>query len=580
MDHPCPRSLTRALHAAYVCAAAVSLIGAPGAYAAPPAISLMPAVLNFPSSFIGATAQMSAPMKVTVLNSSPVGSQPVTIDFTAAPSDFIVQGPPLTSCVHNQMLKPGQSCKVALRFKPTGLGLRPGMLTVSDSADAVSPMVQLSGVGKAATLTAVPRAPNFGAVMVGRSKSIKLTLVNRTPAFISITDVTASGPFSPSPGGECGMIRPGGSCPLSLKFTLASAPPTSTVETGTLTLTETPKITQSVTMSGTATIQPFVTLAPHAQLPTGARCAQLVSASSSSWEPRPENAIANQTIPTASDLQSFYDEPLFSRNVSSKDFARVDGNFTGTTDMLIRWAACKWGIDEDVLRAQAVNESQWTQSSNADLRTDQTKCMAGGWDGWTGSFCNQSYGLMQIKVFDYNAWPEAWTSTAFNVDFRGAFQRACMNGDISYLVGQTAQGHPTYPSRSRKEMLWGCIGEWASGGWYDSGATTYINRVQQLLAEKPWLEWWSGPGSAVSIDTPADGATVSGIVPISVAVSPSVNFVNFSIDGVYAVSSPPYTYDWDTTKMVLNGKHSIGVDAFDSKDTMIGHAFVNVNVSN
>jgi soluble lytic murein transglycosylase-like protein len=35
----------------------------------------------------------------------------------------------------------------------------------------------------------------------------------------------------------------------------------------------------------------------------------------------------------------------------------VTGNFRGTTDEIIRWAAWKWGIDEDLLRAVAARES-------------------------------------------------------------------------------------------------------------------------------------------------------------------------------------------------------------------------------
>ena len=34
-------------------------------------------------------------------------------------------------------------------------------------------------------------------------------------------------------------------------------------------------------------------------------------------------------------------------------FNLVDGDFAGTTDQLIQWAACKWGIDEDIVRAPA-----------------------------------------------------------------------------------------------------------------------------------------------------------------------------------------------------------------------------------
>ena len=42
------------------------------------------------------------------------------------------------------------------------------------------------------------------------------------------------------------------------------------------------------------------------------------------------------------------------------------GNFTGTTTEIFQWAACKWGIDEDTLRAVAVQESDWHQSAVGD----------------------------------------------------------------------------------------------------------------------------------------------------------------------------------------------------------------------
>jgi hypothetical protein len=37
---------------------------------------------------------------------------------------------------------------------------------------------------------------------------------------------------------------------------------------------------------------------------------------------------------------------------SYAQYQRVDGQYTGSTDMIMRWAACKYGIDEDVVRAQ------------------------------------------------------------------------------------------------------------------------------------------------------------------------------------------------------------------------------------
>ena len=33
---------------------------------------------------------------------------------------------------------------------------------------------------------------------------------------------------------------------------------------------------------------------------------------------------------------------------------------------IIQWAACKWGIDEDIVRAQVIKESYWYQSTNGD----------------------------------------------------------------------------------------------------------------------------------------------------------------------------------------------------------------------
>ena len=51
-------------------------------------------------------------------------------------------------------------------------------------------------------------------------------------------------------------------------------------------------------------------------------------------------------------------------------YRRVTGNFVGTTDEIIQWAACKWGIDEDIVRAQSVTESYWDQRAGGDLTSE------------------------------------------------------------------------------------------------------------------------------------------------------------------------------------------------------------------
>ena len=103
----------------------------------------------------------------------------------------------------------------------------------------------------------------------------------------------------------------------------------------------------------------FSTLAPGSALPSESDCAGLVRRSS--WEPRPDNSTANNTNVyaqggrlTGSYLNQYGYE------------SRVTGNFTGTTDEIIQWGACKWGVDEDIVRAQSVQESYWHQSTLGD----------------------------------------------------------------------------------------------------------------------------------------------------------------------------------------------------------------------
>jgi len=233
----------------------------------------------------------------------------------------------------------------------------------------------------------------------------------------------------------------------------------------------------------------FATLPPHAALPSGGRCAQAVRAGANSWEPRPGNDAANHTVPSFAQLAAFHLAPIKGRFAPATDFLRVDGNFTGTTDQILRWGACKWGIDEDVVRAEAVAESHWRQDDTGDSTSDLSLCPPGqGFPGsWNGSTCMQSYGIMQMKFRSFGGWPLAKDSTPFNVDFRLAYQRACMNGDINYLARLApAANYPSYPMGSTDEMLWGCMGDWFSGSWTDAGALKYIAEVKADLAQRTW----------------------------------------------------------------------------------------------
>lgn len=74
---------------------------------------------------------------------------------------------------------------------------------------------------------------------------------------------------------------------------------------------------------------------------------------------------------------------------------------------------------------------------------------------------------------------------------------------------------------------------------------------------------------SVSISSPADGATVSGIVPINVDATPDIVRVKLYIDGVYTNqkdTSPPFSIDWDSTT-VAEGPHTVEFKTNDDTDT-------------
>ena len=162
---------------------------------------------------------------------------------------------------------------------------------------------------------------------------------------------------------------------------------------------------------------------------------------------------------------------------------QITGNYTGTTDEILQWVACKWGIDANIVRAEAVTESTWHQSQLGDYTTDQSLCPPGTWNG---SSCYQSYGILQIKYTYFKTeWPMSKQDTAFNAEFVYGWIRNCFEGWADYLYGQTpSSGYPGYHAGD----IWGCLGFWFSGGWYTSGAINYINTTMQHYQQKPWLQ--------------------------------------------------------------------------------------------
>jgi autotransporter family porin len=193
-----------------------------------------------------------------------------------------------------------------------------------------------------------------------------------------------------------------------------------------------------------------------AALPSGAQCAARVRPAA---EIRPENTAANNNRGSRANANTRSDW---------SGFNRVDGDFAGTTDQLIQWAACKWGIDEDIVRAQMIKESYWYQSNVGDN--------------------GESFGIGQVRT---TAHPSAFqyavnarNSTAYNLDYTYASWRACFEGVYTWL--NTVEHNGTYGPGD----VWGCVGLWVSGRWYVNN-DAYLNQpgdsVRWHYDNKTWL---------------------------------------------------------------------------------------------
>lgn len=188
-----------------------------------------------------------------------------------------------------------------------------------------------------------------------------------------------------------------------------------------------------------------------------AYCAQQV-------QPFPEriaaNTTANHDVPPAG--TNFHWGPWAQK---AGTFSHVDGNFSGTTDEILEWAACKWGWDENYAKAEAVVESSWRQSEVGDN--------------------GHSFGILQVRASPdgqpassnsgWGGYPWTQESTALDADAQMAYLRACYDGKTPWLGNGYQAGD-----------VWGCIGSWFSGDWRSAGADSYIAMVQAALASQSW----------------------------------------------------------------------------------------------
>jgi len=158
---------------------------------------------------------------------------------------------------------------------------------------------------------------------------------------------------------------------------------------------------------------------------------------------------------------------------------------------LIQWAAHKWRIPEDWLRAEYVQESYWNGfqlGDEADVRASwyrlyPTQARVPGRPA-----AYQSLGITQLKWIPDGSVgagtePLRWRSTAFDLDYQAATVRFYYDNPGGK---RSAWGDQSYVPCQQ----WNSIGGWFEPyPWGNPGQGGYVRKVRERLADREWERW-------------------------------------------------------------------------------------------
>jgi probable HAF family extracellular repeat protein len=172
---------------------------------------LSPTGLNFGFVAIGKTSQK----RIATLTN--VGRTTLTISGVAITGTNAGDFAQTHTC--GSSLAAGTSCTISVAFKPTQIGKRTGVLSVTDNAPGSPQTVSLSGTGTHVEL--VPNQLSFACFPISRSCACSTsritTLTNLGSTTLNISGIAISGPFSQT--NTCGAsVAAGSSCNIDVSW--------------------------------------------------------------------------------------------------------------------------------------------------------------------------------------------------------------------------------------------------------------------------------------------------------------------------------------------------------------------------
>ncbi len=229
-----------------------------GSGVAPGMLTVAPTSLSFPSTVQGAS---SPSQTVSVENT---GGEPVQLQTLSVTTDYVL-GPAGSDTCSGTLLAYQATCSVSVIFSPTGLGNRPGTLSIPSNLPSSPKLVSLDGTGVTPpALTLSPRSLTFPSTQEGSvSASQSINVSNSGGATAQLQSETVTGDFQIA-GNSCGSsLVSNARCVLQITY----APSSQCGSAGLLTVAANGsggQVTAALTgVDGSATTPCALTLAPN-----------------------------------------------------------------------------------------------------------------------------------------------------------------------------------------------------------------------------------------------------------------------------------------------------------------------------
>ena len=188
-----------------------------------PIATVSPSILDFGSVATGAP---SSSLAITVTNS---GNGPLNIAGATTSAPFSIAGPVCPSTLSRLA-----NCEIPVEYDSSVPGIQNGQVAIQEDAVNSKPIVLVTGTAINPSLTSKPESLNFSNQAASMPSTAQtLTLTNTSSVEVTITSITASGPFSVS--SQCvTSIAAAATCSIAVTFT----PTTVGQQTGTLTISD------------------------------------------------------------------------------------------------------------------------------------------------------------------------------------------------------------------------------------------------------------------------------------------------------------------------------------------------------